>query len=178
MNKIFNFLVISILLIGYCSVAFAALPPDECVLSDCSGANLRTPVSYISILAIIIIFPAIIEMIAGYLIFFRHEKKSILMIALSNVISGSIFFGLLSLIPTIVGTGDIQTGPISQNTYIALSAVLVIVIEAFLLKFLLKEKINIKRAFLISIVLNLISFGLAILCFYLYDKYMATVIIY
>ena len=98
-----------------------------------------------------IIFVIIFEIIFGYLLFFRNKRKGLFAILIANVISFPLFY----LWSTWVSLNMEGLG-IILFTYI-IGEISVIIIEAILIKLILKNEIKFMASFIASLILNILS---------------------
>jgi hypothetical protein len=135
-------------------------------------ANPIVPESYLSITSagftktnLVVLIPLFVslclgmEIFFGYLFFFRHDKLGVAALFFANLISYPIF-----LILTIA----------TRLLSVTLGEILVIIIEAVILKLFLEDRITTKKAIIISVVLNLISIILSVVIFIMYDIAMSS----
>jgi len=96
-----------------------------------------------------------LELIFGYLLFFRKNKKGILAILVANIISYPLFFLYFTF--SVWVTEGYNLSNLIFLPLVIIGEIFVILLEAIIIKFILKQEIIFKKSLLISSVLNIIS---------------------
>jgi hypothetical protein len=113
---------------------------------------LETLYQGLSLLFIALLFTIIAETFFGYIIFFRQNKKGILAILIANLISFPLFWFYTGLIAY-----KSHFPQLTAFIFFFIGEIAVIMIEAIILKTILKNLITNKKVIIVSIVLNLTS---------------------
>ena len=110
-----------------------------------------------------LLFGTAVEIICGYLLFFRKQKKGIWAILIANIISFPLFYLYLTATHSYLSfTVRYMMMHVTWFLYLVFGEVAVIFIEMFIIKLVLKNEITYRKSFLISLVLNIISVILGI----------------
>lgn len=145
-NNIKKFLFICSFILSLFSFSFALANPVV------PGARLPSPDlwhrAYDSLPAffLALVFTLLIEILFGYLLFFRKNKKGLLAILVGNLISFPIFCLYV-----------LYVFNVNVLFFIALGELGVIFFEMFMMQLFLRNEISLKKAFLVSLVLNILS---------------------
>ena len=111
-------------------------------------------------LIILLITALVIEIFFGWLIFFRNNKKGLLGTLVGNLISVPLLYLAMSIYNHyfISYVGFINFTDII--TPVIIFELIVVIFEMFVYKFILKENITYKKAFINSLILNILSLSL------------------
>lgn len=145
------FLAIGMILLFSSSAVFANPIVPESYFSITSANYTRT--GFIIFIPFFVLFCLGVEIFLGYLFFFRNDKTGVPALIYANLVSYPIFFILTT---------------VTNLLPVTLGEIIVVIIEAVILKLYLKDRITTKKAIIVSNVLNILSIILSIFIFFLF----------